>query len=253
MSSTPWMPLYIGDYLAGTAHLSTEQHGAYLLLLMHHWRNGPLPDDDIQLAQIARIKSITFVRRHAQILRAFFEKSADGLIHTRLMKERAHADDVSAKRAASGKLGGRPNKPNPGSNSYPNGDANNKQKETERGVHSHSQSESKSFLDLEEGKEAARDPEPTEAEATPTDAEITERRQAHHQAVAALPPAMAEAVAALGRSMRHVEYAQGQRPQFDRHTQIALANHKSPRPFHLAADQLRAARAAAGVPIAANA
>lgn len=51
----PWMPLYIGDYLADTAHLRAAESGAYIHLIMHYWRNDGLPDDDIQLAAIARM------------------------------------------------------------------------------------------------------------------------------------------------------------------------------------------------------
>src|ERR1700723_2883178 len=73
------MPVYIGDYLADTMHLSTEQHGAYLLLLFHLWRRGILQDDDVVLAQITglpmRAWSICRV-----VLAEFFE-IRDGLWH----------------------------------------------------------------------------------------------------------------------------------------------------------------------------
>jgi uncharacterized protein YdaU (DUF1376 family) len=52
----PWMPMYWPNYLADTAHFTTVEHGAYLLLIAHYWCNGGLPDDDKQLIRIARVR-----------------------------------------------------------------------------------------------------------------------------------------------------------------------------------------------------
>jgi uncharacterized protein YdaU (DUF1376 family) len=47
MTDAPVMPLWVGDYLSDTLHLTLEQHGAYTRILMVTWNNGckPLPDD----------------------------------------------------------------------------------------------------------------------------------------------------------------------------------------------------------------
>lgn len=72
MSKTDiWMPLYIADYLADTTRLTTEQHGAYLLLIMDYWRNGPLPDDDGALSQITRMQPAAWKKNRAMLVRLF--------------------------------------------------------------------------------------------------------------------------------------------------------------------------------------
>jgi len=104
MSNRLWMPLYIADYRADTAHLSAAQHGAYLLLLMHYWRNGPLPDDDAQLAMIAKTETKAW-RTVSNVIRPFFT-SADGKLHQKRMDaERARADSISNTRSEAGKAG----------------------------------------------------------------------------------------------------------------------------------------------------
>ena len=100
-----WMPLYIGDYLADTMHLSAVEHGAYLLLLMQQWRSGPLPDDDRHLAAIARVDLAAWKRQVGPTIRRFFEATADGLVQKRLEAERQKAAAIIEKRATAGKKG----------------------------------------------------------------------------------------------------------------------------------------------------
>jgi uncharacterized protein YdaU (DUF1376 family) len=83
-----WMPVFIGDYLADTMHLTTEQHGAYLLLLFHLWRRGSLRDDDAVLAKISGLGENAW-NLHRPALAEFF-KIHDGLWqHGRVEKEKA--------------------------------------------------------------------------------------------------------------------------------------------------------------------
>lgn len=51
-----WMPWHIAEYLADTMHLSTLEHGAYLLILGHGWRNdGTIVASDAHLAGVTRL------------------------------------------------------------------------------------------------------------------------------------------------------------------------------------------------------
>lgn len=56
MAALPYMQLYPADYLSDTQHLTTEEHGAYLLLLFNYWQTGkPLRAD--RLATVARMSN----------------------------------------------------------------------------------------------------------------------------------------------------------------------------------------------------
>jgi uncharacterized protein YdaU (DUF1376 family) len=85
-----WMPVYIGDYLADTMHLSTEQHGAYLLLIFHLWRRGILHDDDGTLAKITGLTRNAWSQARP-VLADFFEIHDGFWRHGRVERERSRA------------------------------------------------------------------------------------------------------------------------------------------------------------------
>lgn len=59
MADFPAIPFWTDAYLADTRHLSTLEHGAYLLLLFEAWRRPlcNLPDDDALLARLAGLSA----------------------------------------------------------------------------------------------------------------------------------------------------------------------------------------------------
>lgn len=99
-----WMPLFWGDFLANTMHLSAQEVGAYFLLIAHAWEHGgSVPCDKAQ--QIARVNNLNWKKVRAT-LEPFFEVglTADGLssayYHQRVLSELARADKLSKKRKA---------------------------------------------------------------------------------------------------------------------------------------------------------
>ena len=95
--SRAWMPLYVADYLADTGHLTTAEHGAYLLLIMHYWCHGGLPDDDAKLARIVRNTNVEW-KLMRETLFEFFEP---GWKHKRIEAELKRANEKSEKAKAS--------------------------------------------------------------------------------------------------------------------------------------------------------
>lgn len=88
MAEFPYMPFWTDAYLADTRHLSTLEHGAYLLLLITAWRSKEkcLPDDDKLLARYAGLTAAQW-KRIGPTIRAFFTVENEQLFQSRLTRE----------------------------------------------------------------------------------------------------------------------------------------------------------------------
>lgn len=106
MTAAPFMQLYIADYMGDTQHLTTEQHGAYLLLLMTMWRHGGrLPNDASKLARIARVSPRRWHLVAPEVMPFFIVDGSD-ITQKRLGEEYQKATSISEKRSVNGKAGG---------------------------------------------------------------------------------------------------------------------------------------------------
>jgi uncharacterized protein YdaU (DUF1376 family) len=100
MARAPWMAFYWSDYLADTQHLTTEEHGAYLLLIGAYWsRRRPLPEDDRFFAAVTKM-SVKKWKMVCPKIREFFDISAGHWTHHRVEKEllRSNARSTAAQR-----------------------------------------------------------------------------------------------------------------------------------------------------------
>ncbi len=97
------MPFYPADYLADTGHLTTQEHGAYFLLILHYWSNAGLPADERKLARIARMSSSEWTATRDTIA-DFFDANWQ---HFRIDAELATARERHEARAIAGSRGGK--------------------------------------------------------------------------------------------------------------------------------------------------
>jgi uncharacterized protein YdaU (DUF1376 family) len=92
-TNAPAIPLFGDAYMADTTHLTLEEHGAYLKLMMVAWRIDGccLPDDDARLARILGITAGKWAKIKLAVM-AFWSIENGVWIQARLSKERAFVE-----------------------------------------------------------------------------------------------------------------------------------------------------------------
>jgi uncharacterized protein YdaU (DUF1376 family) len=105
MAEFPALPLFTDAYLADTRHLTTLQHGAYLLMLMTAWRSSDcsLPNDDAFLARIAGLDKRTWNTNRTVLLSFWQLNGQQKWEQGRLKDERNYVGQVSQTNSANAK------------------------------------------------------------------------------------------------------------------------------------------------------
>ena len=104
MASLPYIQLYIADYLADTAHLTTAQHGAYLLLIFNYWQKGhALNNFNGRLTNVARMSNDEWTEAQ-QVLSEFFEIDGDVWTHPRIEADLAEVRAKTAQKSRAGRI-----------------------------------------------------------------------------------------------------------------------------------------------------
>lgn len=97
--ASPYMPLFVGDYLKDTGELTNEEHGVYLKLLMFMWSQGGFLKNDPRI--LCRLTGVSY-RRWAPIwanLERYFYVEGDTLRHTKVEKTLRKAREISELRS----------------------------------------------------------------------------------------------------------------------------------------------------------
>ena len=101
MAALPYIQLYVADYLADTMHLTTEEHGAYLLIIFNYWQTGKA----IHASRLARITRLSASRWTAikKNISEFFTVEGDYWFHGRIEADLAMVAEAQEQRARAGK------------------------------------------------------------------------------------------------------------------------------------------------------
>jgi uncharacterized protein YdaU (DUF1376 family) len=102
VSSWPWFPFYVNDFLASSKVRSMDaaEVGTYLLLMLEQWQEGIVKADD--MAELAR-KTKSTPEMVEKVLRTCFKKTRRGWFNVRLRELADGQDAKSGKAKASAK------------------------------------------------------------------------------------------------------------------------------------------------------
>ena len=104
--SFAYLPLYTGDYIRDTQHLSCSEHGIYLKMLIHCWdQKGPCPIDERRLMGIVNARSTDEIEAMRRVLLEFFVRMDDGWYNHRMQREIERCENISSSRSDAGKKG----------------------------------------------------------------------------------------------------------------------------------------------------
>ena len=180
-----WMPLYVVEFIADTASLTTAQVGAYINLLCAMWRSedGTLQHDADTLARVGRVHRPRWARVWGAI-KHLFDVDGDRVTSVPLQAELGKANALIASRRAAARIGGRttqfrrtmnprslpamtaskPLKNNDGAQANAQHNYNHNRKEKEESEALPLPCDSKASASLEEGKQGEPFAKPTEEE-----------------------------------------------------------------------------------------
>lgn len=113
MAQFPALPLWTDAYLGDTTHLTTIEHGSYLLLLMAMWRSRTLslPNDRRLLAKYCRLTTTQW-DRIAPVILDFFDEEHGCLVQGRLTDEHYAVEQRSRRQSDKAKARWLKNKTN---------------------------------------------------------------------------------------------------------------------------------------------
>jgi len=110
----PYMKMWVGDWLSSqkVTELSPMEEFCYFRLIMWAWQANAsgLLNKDANLAQLCRVDLDTWLSVKESVLK-LFELRGDRLFHHKVDEQVQQQQEISEKRAAAGRMGGKSKKP----------------------------------------------------------------------------------------------------------------------------------------------